>query len=257
MINKVVREAPERLPADVTRAAADAGLGAYEVTWMPKFALRMVGGLFLAVGTAGVTVVVIRESPAVPWWIPAGVIVLVAVLALLYIDPRRIRMRVFGFAGGLVFRDRKGELGAVGWDGIASVGRARKELIDEKIVYVFTIQLRDGAAWSVDDRSYPSECLEAISRRVERELTARRLPDALARIADGGQVECGGTVVDATGVTSPTLTVHWSEVRRVDHGFTGVSVLTPRGRQQLCEVGETPTPEVYLLAALSRRLAGR
>jgi hypothetical protein len=253
-IHKVVREEPEQLPEDVTRAAADAGLGAYEVTWKPKFALRMTGGLLLAAGAAGLTVVFVREH-AVPWWVPVGVSVVVAALALLYIDPRRMRMRVFGFAGGLVFRDRKGALGTIGWDGIARAGRSRKEVLDDETAHVFTVELCDGGVWSVDDRGYPSECLEGISRRVERELTARRLPGALARIADGGQVECGGAVVDATGVTSPTLTVRWSEVRRVNYGFSGVSVLTSGGWRYLYEVGEHPTPEVDLLAALTRRFA--
>lgn len=254
MINKVVREEPEQLPEDVTRAAADADLGVYEVTWKPKFALRMTGGLLLAAGATGLTVVTVREHAA-PLWVPVGVIVVVAALALLYIDPRRMRMRVFGFAGGLVFRDRKGALRAIGWDGVARVGRSRKELLDDETAHVLTIELCDGGVWSVDDRSYPSECLEGISRRVERELTARRLPGALARIADGGQVECGGAVVDATGVTTPTLTVRWSEVRRVGDGFSGVSVLTAGGWRNLCEIGERPTPEVYLLVALTRRLA--
>jgi hypothetical protein len=87
------------------------------------------------------------------------------------------------------------------------------------------------------------------------ELTARRLPEAEGRIADGGQVECGGMVVDATGVTGSTLTVRWSEVRRVVDGFAVVRVLTARGWRDLFRAGDYPTPDVYLLVALARRLA--
>jgi hypothetical protein len=77
----------------------------------------------------------------------------------------------------------------------------------------------------------------------------------VARIADGGQFLCGGAVVDANGVTSSTLTVRWSEVRRVTDDFGTVRVLTPRGWRTLYEGWERSTPDVHLLVAPTRRLA--
>jgi hypothetical protein len=68
MINKAVREAPEGLPAEVTRAAAAAGLGAYELTWKPKFVLAMIFGLVLSVGAVGVAVEAISDRTDVEPW---------------------------------------------------------------------------------------------------------------------------------------------------------------------------------------------
>ncbi|HYH31985.1 MAG TPA: hypothetical protein VD903_16535, partial [Pseudonocardia sp.] len=61
--------------------------------------------------------------------------------------------------------------------------------------------------------------------------------------------------VDATGATSSTLTVRWSEVREVRDDFGTVRVLTPRGWRTLYEGWERSTPDVHLLVALARRLA--
>jgi hypothetical protein len=175
--------------------------------------------------------------------------------ALVCLDPRRVRPRVFGFQGGLVFRNSKGEVGAAAWERITGAGRALKDFGEGPRLKIFTVQLTNGETWPVDGRSYPRECLNAIRERVERELTARRLPEAEARIAGGGQVECAGAVVDATGITVATLTMHWSEVRRVVDDFGVVRVLTTRGWRELFRGGKQPTPDVYLLVALTRRLA--
>jgi hypothetical protein len=263
VFTKVVRQDPDRLPARVAEAAAGAGLGEYEVTWVPQFVWKVLVGLLVAVCLAGMTAALVGVAARISIeyalrenGLALIAIVPTAVLAWLLLDPRQLRQRVFGFAGGLVFRSRKGELGAVGWDGIASARRATlRRGISSGPINVFAVELPDGESWSVSDRSYPRECLDAISRRVERELTARRLPEAMARIADGGQVLCGGAVVDATGATSSTLTVRWSEVRRVVDDFGTVRVLTPRGWRNLYEGWERSTPDVYLLVALTRRLA--
>jgi hypothetical protein len=264
LINKVVREAHERLPADVMRAAADAGLGTYDVTWKPKYALTMIFGLFAAVATVGLAAasVVHDQVASGPWWraaqespLAVALVGVMALLALVLLDPRRMRMRVFGFAGGLVLRDRKGDVGAVSWDGIATARRALKGVTQGSLTQSFVIELPDGESWVVSEASYPQECLDAISGRVERELTARRLPEAEGRIAGGGRVECGGMVVDATGITGSTLTVRWPEVRRVVDNFAVVRVLTARGWRELFRAGDHPTPDVYLLVGLTRRLA--
>jgi hypothetical protein len=63
VFSKVVREAPQELPSNVTRAAADAGLGAYEVTWKPQFAMKMIFGMFIAVWTVGMAVAAVRNPP--------------------------------------------------------------------------------------------------------------------------------------------------------------------------------------------------
>jgi hypothetical protein len=263
VFTKVVRQDPDRLPAGVAEAAAGAGLGEYEVTWFPQVVWKVILGLIVAVCVVGMMAAFIGVAVriSIEYAFRKDGLALIAifsavVLAWLLLDPRQLRPRVFGFSGGLVFRSRKGELGAVGWDGIASARRAtRRRGIESGTTHIFEVELPDGELWSVTDRTYPRECLDAISRRVERELTARRLPEAVARIADGGQFLCGGAVVDANGVTSSTLTVRWSEVRRVMDDFGTVRVLTPRGWRTLYEGWERSTPEVHLLVALTRRLA--
>lgn len=260
-LEKAVRQAPEQLPADVMRAAAAAGFGAYEMTWMPQFAWKMFIGLFVGLLCllGGASALIEEALSTGQWWqvvhensIDVFAVAAGAVTAWLLFDPRQMRLRVFGFAGGLVRRDRRGRLTAVGWDDIAHVRR----YIGSRGTRWFTVEPSEGRAWSVRSNALPLECVVAISKLVERKLTALRLPEAEARIARGERVDFAGITLDAAGITCGS-TVPWSKVQGLADDFGSVRIRTA-GRWWTLIGGEIHAiPDVYLLVALARRLARR
>lgn len=181
LVQDVDRAERDLLPDEVARAAAEAGLGAHEDTWLPQFPWWPAAYLFLpGVPAARMIAWLVETGARAPFWLVAvqlaGAALFSAVSARLawkIVDPRWRRRRVFGFAGGLVLRDEAGWLFTVRWDEIARYGRVLRP--DGSPGPSYEIGIREGRDWRLVVDDFRPGHVEALDRFVRRHRMAQRV----------------------------------------------------------------------------------
>ncbi|MGH3587422.1 MAG: hypothetical protein ACRDQ0_13970 [Pseudonocardia sp.] len=164
----------ERPSSEVSRVAAAAGLGGHVATWAGRYSRETVTAGVLLCGGGVYSAVMAITSEGLGWWVWFALMaVLVIGAGLWMLDPRVGRVRVYGFAGGIVRRDRRGRLSAVGWGDIADMGWRESSRSGEK---AFLVKPRGGSRWVAWPSYFQPGHVSAMAEFVERQMAQRRPP---------------------------------------------------------------------------------
>jgi hypothetical protein len=177
-VNEVKPTALEALPADVAAKAIECGLGDRTVTcigrrpWVdPRYLLQ--AAIFGAVSIWFASSLVETAMSDESGWLylidmswKSVVVASSLWLAHYSIDPRLRRLRIYGFAGGIIHRDHRMRLTVLSWDEITRVARQRSREVPETF---YSIAPPEGRGIRVVPSRYShwTEFMELLRREVQ------------------------------------------------------------------------------------------
>lgn len=217
----------ERIPSDVMELAATRNLGPLRMTVRGERSKKLVfvvAGtslfvLFLGAATVFAVVGYLLSMQSAALFV--AFMLGVSTLLFFWLASRAVReMRLARSSSYYLFRDgliaRQGEINEVTpWDAVTVIWQAAYRRMVNGVSYtwyIYTLQYADGRTIKFTWRTAAMQELGAI---LVREVTNRRLPEALRSLEAGQTLDFGTFSLSRAGLTYKKATLPWDDVRKV------------------------------------------
>lgn len=165
---------------------------------------------------------------------------------------RSVRVQVHD--QGLVYA-RNGKTDVVRWDEVDAAvmsvtsirGSGRTEL---DAVYGYTIRRQDGSELKFRFNKNSIRNIDDLSQRIQQEVTRRKLPQALATLQAGGEVQFGRLRVDGRGITNGKEHVPWNEIEELKVRGGKITIRKKGKWLDWSNVAVSDTPNVFVFLTL-------
>jgi hypothetical protein len=255
----------EVVPDDVAEAAADLGALRSVAGKESETAVNvgcLVLGVLVGVGLAGIGFLVGSGGGATGLLVAGGAIALLtAVLVLMSWND--LPARVWRYEHGLVHRDGKGRLDVLRWTDVRvlrDITRHYRNGAYTHTSFHYTLRHKDGHQLVLMDGAFRPGELCVLGEEIERQVTAVRLPRAMAALEEGKRLEFGTLAVDLDGISNGRDHLPWREVESIDTAEGKVRVKRAGRWLNWSSTRVSAIPDVFVLLALAdalRAIQGR
>lgn len=227
--------------------------------WQAVRVFVIVASLGIAALCCGTPGVYFSDARALTWVFP---VVGVLLLALAYVISRITQPRkvtgVVTFEGGLVIVD-DGRPTVVPWSQLHTIRMRITDVIDissrrklRRTKYDITLDIEGHPPFRLTDQFVG---VKELTDRIDAEVTARRLPEAIGRVRQGETLRFGRYGVGPQGLDDGSRTLPFGSVRAVEVAQGWVTIRTDAKRPwSSCRVADIPNPSVFV--GLVRTFAG-
>ena len=165
-------------------------------------------------------------------------------------------LAIRAFHDGLTY-SHKGKTEAMRWDDMTQVTMS---LINNKnlraMFYNYTLQSSDGRKITFNYNDQAMQNLQQLSDTIQREITARQLPQAIAAYNAGDNVTFGRLTVSKAGLSNGKEAIPWSEVEEVKLQNGAVTVRKKDKWLNWSSVTVGSTPNIYVFLHMVDQIVG-
>lgn len=250
------------VPDEVAEAAADLGplrsaFGEEKDDQVSTNVGCLVLGVVVGLVLAGVGLAVGSSSGWGTGLLVVGGLVALGTVALVLTTWEDRPHRVWRYEHGLVHRDPKGRLDVVRWTDVRvlrDITRHFRGGSYTNTTFVYTLRHRSGRDVVLTSSVFPRGQMCVLGEEIEREVTAVRLPRALAALEEGKRLEFGHLAVDLTGISDGHDHLSWREVESIDTKDGKVRVRRADRWLNWSSTRVSAIPDVFVLLALADAL---